>query len=73
VAQLAQVAQRADVSVDTLYASVGRKRQLLPAAHDMVLGSSDEPVPAEERDYVVAVRRGRGCRVPGGPGGTEHC
>jgi AcrR family transcriptional regulator len=60
---VAQVAQRADVSVDSLYASVGRKPQLLLAAHDMVLGSPDEPVPAEERDYVVAVRQADGARA----------
>ena len=44
------------VSVDTLYASVGRKPQLLLAVHDMALGSSDEPVAAEQRDYVAAMR-----------------
>ena len=35
---------------------MGRKPELAVAVVDMVLGSSDEPVPAEERDYVVAVR-----------------
>ena len=50
------VARRARVSVDTVYASVGRKPQLLLAVHDMILGSSDEPVPAEERDYVIRLR-----------------
>ena len=53
---VAQVAAAAGVSVDTVYASVGRKPELAVAVVDMVLGSSDEPVPAEERDYVVAVR-----------------
>lgn len=53
---VADVAQRAEVSVDTVYASVGRKPQLLLAVHDMVLGSSDQPVPAEQRGYVRAVR-----------------
>lgn len=53
---VAQVARRAKVSVDTLYASVGRKPQLLLAVHDMVLGSADEPLPAEQREYVAAVR-----------------
>jgi AcrR family transcriptional regulator len=60
---VAQVAQRAGVSVDTLYASVGRKPQLLLAAHDTVLAGDDEPVPAEQRDYVVAVRRAEGARA----------
>jgi AcrR family transcriptional regulator len=52
-----EVARRAQVSVDTVYASVGRKPQLLLAVHDMILGSSDEPVPAEERDYVRRIRQ----------------
>ena len=53
---VADVARRAKVSLDTVYASVGRKPQLLLAVHDMVLSSSDEPVPAEERDYVRRIR-----------------
>lgn len=53
---VADVARRAGISVDTVYASVGRKPQLLLAVHDMVLGSADEPVPAEERDYVRRIR-----------------
>ena len=53
---VAQIARRARVSVDTVYASVGRKPQLLLAAHDMVLAGGPEPVPAEQRDYVQAVR-----------------
>ena len=60
---VAEVARRAKVSVDTLYASVGRKPQLLLAVHDMVLGSTDEPVPAEQRDYVAAVRAANGARA----------
>lgn len=53
---VADVASRAKVSVDTVYASVGRKPQLLLAVHDMILGSADEPVPAEQRDYVRRIR-----------------
>lgn len=53
---VADVARRAKVSVDTVYASVGPKPQLLLAAYDMLLGSSDEPIPAEQRDYVIAIR-----------------
>jgi AcrR family transcriptional regulator len=51
-----EVAARAGVSVDTVYAAVGRKPQLLLAVLDMTLAGGDEPVPAEERDYVRAVR-----------------
>lgn len=53
---VAEVARRAKVSVDTVYASVGRKPQLLLAVVDMVLAGGDEPVRAEERDYVRAIR-----------------
>jgi AcrR family transcriptional regulator len=53
---VADVATRAGVSVDTVYTAVGRKPELLLAVVDMVLGSSDEPVRAEQRDYVVAIR-----------------
>lgn len=53
---VADVARRAKVSVDTVYASIGPKPQLLLAAYDMLLSSSDEPIPAEQRDYVLAIR-----------------
>lgn len=53
---VAEVARRAGVSVDTVYASVGRKPQLLLAVHDMALAGGDEEVPSLERDYVTAVR-----------------
>lgn len=60
---VARVAQQAKVSVDTLYASVGRKPQLLLAVHDMVLGSADEPIAATQREYVQAVRAAAGARA----------
>jgi AcrR family transcriptional regulator len=60
---VADVAAEAGVSVDTVYASVGRKPQLLLAVHDMELGSSDQPIPAEQRDYVRAVREAPGARA----------
>jgi AcrR family transcriptional regulator len=50
------VADRAQVALDTVYAAVGRKPQLLLAVHDLVLAEGSAPVPAEERDYVKAVR-----------------
>jgi AcrR family transcriptional regulator len=53
---VAGIARRAGVSVDTVYASVGRKPELVLAVIDMVLGGADEPVPADRRDYVQAVR-----------------
>jgi hypothetical protein len=39
-----------------VYAAVGRKPQLLLAVHDMTLAEGPDPLPAEERDYVVAIR-----------------
>jgi AcrR family transcriptional regulator len=53
---VAEIAAAAGVSVDTLYASVGRKPQLLLAVHDMELAEADRPVEAEQRDYVRRIR-----------------
>lgn len=53
---VADIARAAGVSVDTLYASVGRKPQLLLAVHDVELAGGDAPVDAEQRDYVKAIR-----------------
>lgn len=59
---VSDIAASAGVAVDTVYASVGRKPQLLLAVHDMVLGSADEPVPAQQRDYVRAMQGATGAR-----------
>ena len=53
---VADVARRAGVSVDTVYTSVGRKPELVLAVIDTVLGGGDQPVSAEQRDYVQAIR-----------------
>src|SRR6476469_6425484 len=53
---VAAIAERADVSVDTLYSTVGRKPRLLLTVVDMVLAGSSHPEPAEKRDYVVAIQ-----------------
>jgi AcrR family transcriptional regulator len=50
------VAERAGVSLDTVYAGVGRKPQLLLAVHDMALAEGPAPVAAGQRDYVHAVK-----------------
>jgi AcrR family transcriptional regulator len=55
-ATVAEVAHRAGVSVDTVYSSVGRKPELVLAVIDLVLGGGAGPVPAEQRDYVQAIR-----------------
>lgn len=51
-----EIARAAGVSVDTLYAAVGRKPQLLLAVHDMELAAADAPEAAEQRDYVRRIR-----------------
>ncbi|QJY45685.1 TetR/AcrR family transcriptional regulator [Pseudonocardia broussonetiae] len=53
---VAQIAERAGVNVDTLYASVGRKPVLLREVVETAISGTDRAVPAEERDYVRAVR-----------------
>ena len=60
---VADIAARAGVSVDTVYAAVGRKPRLLLTVVDMVLASSSRPLPAEERDYVKAVRAAPSARA----------
>ncbi len=54
---VADIARDAGVSVDTVYASVGRKPELLLAVHDMALAGGDAPVAAADRDYVAAMRQ----------------
>ncbi len=46
------VADRAEVSLDTVYASVGRKPQLLLAVHDASLAEGPIPVPAEHVESI---------------------
>ncbi len=53
---LSWIARRAGVSVDTVYVSVGRKPELVLAVIDSLLGGADQPMPAEQRDYVQAIR-----------------
>lgn len=53
---VADVARRAGVNVDTLYATVGRKPALLREVVETAISGLDRAVPAEERDYVRAVR-----------------
>lgn len=53
---VADIAAAAEVNIDTVYATLGRKPQLLLAVIDMTLGSSAEPIPAEQRDWVKAIR-----------------
>ena len=52
---VADVARRAGVSVDTVYASVGRKPELVLSVIDTMLAGTEDPLPAEQRDYVLAI------------------
>lgn len=60
---VAAIARRSRVSVDTVYHAVGRKPDLLLAVHDMVLATGDAPVPAEQRDYVIAIQEATTARA----------
>lgn len=51
-----QIAERAGVAVDTLYATVGRKPVLLREVFETALSGRDVAVPAQDRDYVRAIR-----------------
>jgi AcrR family transcriptional regulator len=51
-----QIAERAGVAVDTLYAVVGRKPVLLREVVETAVSGEGGPVPAEQRGYVRAVR-----------------
>jgi AcrR family transcriptional regulator len=51
-----EIAQAAGTALDTVYAAVGKKPALFRLLIEMALSGSDRPVPAEERDYVRAIR-----------------
>lgn len=53
---VAQIADLAGVSVDTVYATIGRKPALLRELVETSISGTEQAVPAEERDYVVRVR-----------------
>lgn len=57
------IATSAGVNLDTVYRTVGRKPQLMLAVIDMALADADEPVVAEQRDYVQAVLAADGARA----------
>jgi AcrR family transcriptional regulator len=55
-ATVSTIADRANVNVDTIYALVGRKPVILRELIEQAISGTDEPVVAEERDYVRAIR-----------------
>ena len=52
---IAEIASRARVSVDTIYATVGRKPALLRELVETAISGTDQAVPADERDYVIRI------------------
>ena len=53
---IAQVAAKAGVAVDTVYAAVGTKPVLTRLLMETAISGTDQAVPAEERDYVQQIR-----------------
>jgi AcrR family transcriptional regulator len=53
---IAEIAERARVSVDTVYATVGRKPALLRELVETSISGTGQAVPAEQRDYVAQMR-----------------
>ena len=51
-----QIAARARVSVDTVYATVGRKPVVLRELVETAISGSDQVVPGEQRDYVARMQ-----------------
>ncbi|MEP6480145.1 MAG: TetR/AcrR family transcriptional regulator [Rhodoglobus sp.] len=55
-----EIARAAGVSVDTLYATVGRKPVILREVVEAAISGTGRTVPADERDYVIAQRAAAG-------------
>ncbi|HET9050613.1 MAG TPA: helix-turn-helix domain-containing protein [Candidatus Dormibacteraeota bacterium] len=53
---VAAIASGAGVNVDTVYELVGRKPVLLRALIERAISGGDEPVAAQDREYVKAIR-----------------
>ncbi|MBV9508441.1 MAG: TetR/AcrR family transcriptional regulator [Acidobacteriia bacterium] len=50
------IAQAAGTALDTVYATVGKKPALFRLLIEMAISGADRTVPAEQRDYVHAIR-----------------
>ncbi|MGI9145775.1 MAG: TetR/AcrR family transcriptional regulator [Chloroflexota bacterium] len=53
---MADIATAAGVALDTVYAAVGRKPTLFRLLIETAISGTDEPIPAQDRGYVAAVR-----------------
>lgn len=56
-ATMPAIADAAGVALDTVYATVGKKPALFRLLIEMAISGGDRAVPAEERDYVQAIRQ----------------
>jgi AcrR family transcriptional regulator len=59
---VADIAREARVAVDTIYATVGRKPELLREVLETALSGTDQVVPGQQRDYVLRVRAAASAR-----------
>jgi AcrR family transcriptional regulator len=59
---IAEIAAQARVSVDTVYASVGRKPALLRELVETAISGTGRAVPAEQREYVIRMRASTSAR-----------
>jgi AcrR family transcriptional regulator len=50
------IADRAGVALDTVYASAGRKPELARLLIETAISGTEQAIPAEQRDYVLAIR-----------------
>jgi AcrR family transcriptional regulator len=56
VTPMTAIAERAGVALDTVYAAAGRKPELARLLIETAISGTTQAVPAEERDYVQAIR-----------------
>jgi len=55
-ASMQAIAQEAGIALDTVYAAVGKKPALFALLVEAAISGADVAIPAEERDYVQAIR-----------------
>jgi AcrR family transcriptional regulator len=60
---VAAIARRAGVAVDTVYASTGRKPEIMALLVETALSGTDAVVPGPERDHVQRLRAADGARA----------
>lgn len=51
-----RIADRADVNVDTIYRTIGRKADVVRAVIESALSGGPEAVPAQQREYVLQIQ-----------------